>query len=89
MVLMDSFGLIYTRKVSSFCSYVPYELRYFYVKLQFAEFYVKIFFSVVKCGQEGNMKGRGDVSNMHVVHWMKVSALSANRVTNCCHVTVR
>ena len=40
MVLMDSLGSIYIRKVSSFCSYVPYELKYFDVKLQFAEFHV-------------------------------------------------
>ena len=40
MVLMDSLGLIYIRKVSSFCSHGPYELRYFDVKWQFAEFHV-------------------------------------------------
>ena len=39
MVLMDSLGLIYIRKVSSFCSYGPYELRYFDVNWQFAEFH--------------------------------------------------
>ena len=40
MVLMDSLDLIYIRKVSSFCPYGPYELRYFDVKLQFAELHV-------------------------------------------------
>ena len=43
MVLMDSLGSIYIRKVSSFCSYGPYELRYFDVKWQFADFHVRKF----------------------------------------------
>ena len=40
---MDSLGSIYIRKVSSFCSYGPYELRYFDVKWQFANFHVRKF----------------------------------------------